>query len=348
MMTHRRRSQYTLPIDSYILGWGIIIPLAVYVPYCILNAFDVQNRSVRMSTGSSAIIVAYRCVEAMYHTSPHTVEHNIFTYMVYYSSILHFQWNPSTQQRRPITIRELLVNTGYFICSWLLLSVLMSYAMHHKFLPFSSPIKDIQNFHFNSDIFDTGHIANMYLLAVLTYLTLSFGLEITSLGEQVKGYYTEPIFSNPLFTSRSPSDFWNRKWNNMIHTVLKYGTFYPAQQYMSNSMALFATFIMSGIIHEYIWSLIFYQHPDSDVETTLYVPTVFKLTAFFAWNGIVMLFERPLKPYVRPLTTKLPSLVASTLVVFTALPVAHWYVGDWAVGELFGHLSFGLWVIRKL
>jgi hypothetical protein len=207
----KQQSDYTLPITSYILGWGCIVPISFYLPYMMLYHLRILNGSVRMSTGTTAIIVAYRCIEAMYHTSPHTVEYNIYTYMTYYSSLLHFQWNPTTHQRRSITMRELISNICYFVLTWALLSIVFSYLMFYDFQPFESPIQDVQNFHINSDMFHLGHIGNMYLLAILTYLTLSFGLEITGIGEQVKGHYTEPIFYNPLFSSRSPSDFWNRR-----------------------------------------------------------------------------------------------------------------------------------------
>ena len=339
---------YTLPIASYMFGWGCVIPLSFYVPYLILHHLLIFNTSVRMSAGTTAMIVAYRCIEAMYHTAPHTVEYNVFTYMAYYSSLLHFQWNPTTHERRRITVRELVINVGYFTLTFFLLSILLSYLMYCDFRPFESPIQDLENFHFNMDIFHLGHIGNMYLCAVLTYLTLAFGLEITGIGEQVKGYYTQPIFYDPLFSSRSPSEFWNRRWNNMIHTILKYGTFYPAQQFMSNRMAMFVTFLMSGFIHEYSWSLMFYDHPDDYSTEPVFTPLYSKLMAFFAWNGIVMLLERPLAPYVQPVTSKLPTFIVSTLVVLTALPVSHWFTGDWIVGNFFRHVTQGLFVIRKI
>ena len=133
----------------------------------------------------------------------------------------------------------------------------------------------------------------------------------------------------------------------MIHTILKYGTFYPAQQFMSKRMALFVTFLMSGFIHEYSWSLMFYHHPDESTEPA-FVPMYIKLTAFFAWNGIVTLLERPLAPYVQPITSKIPTPIISTLVVLTVVPVSHWFTGDWVVGNFFRHLSMGMCVIRKI
>jgi Membrane bound O-acyl transferase family len=348
MMMHRRRSQYSLPIDSYLFGWGIVVPIAFSMPYFILYNLNIQNKAIRMSTGSSVFIVFFRCIQAMYYTAPHTVECNIRTYILYYTTTLHFHWNPSTHQRRRITNRELFSNTCYFVRTWLLLSISMSFAVHYKFQPFSSPIQDIQNFHFNSDIFHIGHIANMYLAAILLFLTVSFKFEITRVAEQLKGYYTDPIFTNPMFTSRTASDFWSRKWNNVVHTILKYGAFYPAQQFMSKRMALFFTFMVSGFMHEYFRSILFYQHPDDNPETSYYVPTLFKLTAFFAWNGMALLLERPMTPYLQPIASKLPTIVVSTWLVLLVIPVSHWFFGDWIIGGIFYDISHGLFQVKAI
>lgn len=32
---------------------------------------------------------------------------------------------------------------------------------------------------------------------------------------------TKDTTNNPLFGSKSPSDFWGRRWNNVVHKVLK-------------------------------------------------------------------------------------------------------------------------------
>jgi Membrane bound O-acyl transferase family len=345
-------NQYTLPIDSYILGWGVILPLSILFPYQLLNVLYLQNKVIRMALASTAFIVGFRCIEAMYHTSPPTVERNLYTYMIYYSSLLHYEWDPVTGTRRRITVRELLYNCVGFLFTMALLSIVLSMEMYYNFQPFSNSPVQLHEYHFNFELLLPSHIGNMYGLAVLTYFTLAFGLGITGIGEQVKGYYTAPIFDHPLWTSRSPSEFWGVKWNRMIHTLLKYGTFRPARQFMSKRMAILVTFIVSGIIHEYVWTLLFYQYPngtipDASNASTQHVPVVWKLTLFFVWNGVVMLLERPVAPYVQHMTSKLPTWIVSTLVVWTALPVSHWYTGDWVVGGYFHDLSIGLWMVRK-
>ena len=74
-----------------------------------------------------------------------------------------------------------------------------------------------------------------------------------------------------------------------------------------------------------------------------------KLTAFFLWNGAVMLIERSVSKNLSFAAIKnLPTPVISTLILLTALPVSHWFTGDWAMGGYFADYSIGLWHIRRL
>jgi len=182
------------------------------------------------------------------------------------------------------------------------------------------------------------------------------GFELASVGENLKGYATIPIFLNPLWSSTSPTDFWGRKWNLMIHRILKYGAFLPARKVgIPTPVAVLISFLASGLIHDYVWAAIFYHHGHSRDEETgvchgCFAPTTLKLTAFFLWNGLVMLLEKPLSK-VPPFTwfsKHLPLPILSTLVVLTALPVSHWYTGDWAVGGYFRDFAVALFHIQKL
>eukprot|EP00546_Thalassionema_frauenfeldii_P012146 CAMPEP_0178918672 /NCGR_PEP_ID=MMETSP0786-20121207/13954_1 /TAXON_ID=186022 /ORGANISM="Thalassionema frauenfeldii, Strain CCMP 1798" /LENGTH=58 /DNA_ID=CAMNT_0020592403 /DNA_START=719 /DNA_END=892 /DNA_ORIENTATION=+ len=57
--------------------------------------------------------------------------------------------------------------------------------------------------------------------------------------------------ANPLFTSRSPSDFWGRRWNLLVHSLLKGGIFKPVRKYFSSTVATVAAFLASGALHEW-------------------------------------------------------------------------------------------------
>jgi hypothetical protein len=171
--------------------------------------------------------------------------------------------------------------------------------------------------------------------------------------DNAKGLYTKPIFHNPLFTSRTPTEFWGAKWNLMIHRILKHGAYLPARKaFPSSGAAVAATFVASGLLHDYSWSLVFY-HPVRarnalGVCADCFTPIPLKLTAFFLWCGLVMLLERPVLPYCGFARSLPTPVVATLLLVFLALPVAHWYTGDWAVGGMYSDFSLALWHVKKV
>jgi hypothetical protein len=131
----------------------------------------------------------------------------------------------------------------------------------------------------------------------------------------------------------------------------------PARKHFSWSVAVLITFLASGLLHDYSWSLVFYQtveqqqslNSPAEQQERVFRPIWLKLTAFFLWNGAVMLLERPvcqLVPGLQRFSQRLPRPVLATLVLLTALPVSHWYTGDWARGGFFSDFAHGLWRIR--
>eukprot|EP00546_Thalassionema_frauenfeldii_P002392 CAMPEP_0178932630 /NCGR_PEP_ID=MMETSP0786-20121207/22746_1 /TAXON_ID=186022 /ORGANISM="Thalassionema frauenfeldii, Strain CCMP 1798" /LENGTH=247 /DNA_ID=CAMNT_0020609987 /DNA_START=535 /DNA_END=1276 /DNA_ORIENTATION=+ len=187
--------------------------------------------------------------------------------------------------------------------------------------------------------------ANNYLLMLTIYAVLNFGFRFTALGEQLKGgYATKPIFLNPVFGTRSLSEFWGKRWNLTIHNILYRGAFLPLRRFVPTTIvAVFGTFVASGLLHDYAWSLTF-ASSNKEEEEEFFQPTFWKLTAFFLWNGAFMLLERPLGPLLyKYIGTYLPTILLSTLLGLTAVPVMHWYGGDWVTGGYFADLSLACW-----
>ena len=340
---------------SYLLGYGVIIPLSLYIPFQMLEFFLVHNANVKLAFATLPMIVSFRTIEAMHGTSPAVVETSVGTYMVYYSTVSHFEWDAETKARRKITSGELvgaLMRIAYFFTG---VSLWLSFMMHVNFQPMQSNIP-LDSFHLSWDLLSPAHIVNTYCLAVLTYFVLATGFELTTFGEQVKGYATKNIFDNPLFSSRSIREFWGRKWDLMIHRVLKHGAFLPAKKAFEESgttisyaMGMVAAFLASGLLHEYCWAVIFYQYAPAEEQSAAssFSPIPLKLTLFFLYNGLTMFIEHHYGRHITFFETW-PSLVVSTLLVLTALPISHWFTGDWALGGFFSDFAIGLWHIRKL
>ena len=334
---------------AFYTGYGIILPLAACAPFFLLEYLQVRNKTLKCSLGTSGAIPFFRCLEAMYGTSPHTVEHSVRTYMEYYTALTHFEWNPKTKTRRLLTIREAwdcLVRTA---SHFHLLSLVVSIGLHCNFSLFDSPVV-VNEYHITWDLLRPAHLANSYFMAVAVFLHISTTFELASLPDNLQGYYTQPIFHNPLFCSRSPSDFWGRRWNMTIHRMVKHGVFLPAQKYLPVSVAMLLAFLGSGLIHEYCWATMFYNFRDMHnadgvcVADDCYHPRPFKVLAFFLYNAVLVLLEKQLggsKSWIAKTTRSWPTPLVSTLVVLLSLPVAHWFYGDWAMGGYMREFAIG-------
>jgi hypothetical protein len=188
-------------------------------------------------------------------------------------------------------------------------------------------------------------------------LTLKTGFEATGFAENLKGFATDTIFDHPFFKSRSPTEFWTQRWNLMIQRFLKVcktlcwehscpsiiwpihssfytqgGVFLPVKQYSNGKIAMFLTFVASGLYHEYVWLAIFYNQKSLYDENggctkqDCYLNEFGRVTAFFTYVGMIMLLERPfgrLTP-VRWLSKRLPTPIISQFLIFLHLPVAQW------------------------
>ena len=351
-------------LQSYLLGWGIIIPTSVYIPFFFLDYLDIRNKVLSLSASTIMTVVGFRCVEAMYNTTPtiptphngrcQVIESTVGTYCAYYSSVAPFVWN--SKGRQQITFRRLASVTVQLGLYFIAVSTVLSVMFHFGYKPFPGDNVGLTSLTFNSSNFSLSHLGNSYCQAILVYLTLKTGFELTAFGENIKGYETDTIFDSPFTKSTSPTDFWTRRWNLMIQKFLKGGVFLPIKKYWNSKVAMFMTFVVSGLYHEYVWECIFYNQNylhDSHgncYEAGCYANEFGRVTAFFTYVGLVMLMERPvgnLSP-VKWLSKSCPAPVIAHFLILLHLPVAQWYIGDWLEGGYFDDFSICTMLIRKL
>ncbi|CAF3412175.1 unnamed protein product [Rotaria socialis] len=117
-------------------------------------------------------------------------------------------------------------------------------------------------------------------------------------------YTLEPFTNFPLF-SRSLHDFWGRRYNRLVGTVLKESIFQPLNLYISSrEIMTLITFIVSGLLHVHIVIVVF-----NDVSSVL------STFAFFIVNGIACGIEAYMKIQ---LPQPLGSLVTHLFLLLTA------------------------------
>ena len=152
------------------------------------------------------------------------------------------------------------------------------------------------------------------------------------------------LMNDPLFSSTSPSDFWNRRWNMVIHNLLKRGVFYPVKNHCNRNVAMIIAFFVSGLMHEYAWSIIFYQSSKNNGEAQTFSPLYGKNMIFFTWNGMVMYIEQLIGHWYifQWMKYNLPPPIRTFLVIMTSIPISHLFTGDWIVGGYFQDFTHGI------
>lgn len=115
--------------------------------------------------------------------------------------------------------------------------------------------------------------------------------------------------------------------------------------YFSKGVAVSATFVASGLLHEYVvW--IFYRD-------ATFTPSYGKNMIFFGWNGVLILLESIIGrfttfKYFEWMGERLPGPLISVLVVLTALPLGHLFLSDWIAIGYFHNIHQGIIMIVPL
>ncbi|HET7745897.1 MAG TPA: MBOAT family protein [Vicinamibacteria bacterium] len=113
---------------------------------------------------------------------------------------------------------------------------------------------------------------------VTTQLGLYFALagfaNLAALSLSLRGLDYQDPFDNPLL-SRTPSEFWGRRWNTWVnHTLYRY-VFLPAGGRRRPARGIMAAFLVSGLFHDALVAA-------GNLRVTLW------MTAFFLLQGLIV------------------------------------------------------------
>lgn len=153
---------------------------------------------------------------------------------------------------------------------------------------------------------------------------------------------------NPLLESTSPSDFWGRRWNSLVQTCLKNGmfkvsvkergcttlvfseltsrlSFQPVYKHFSKAAGVMATFVASGLLHEWLVLVICSTRKRSagDVEVVYGGSMV-----FFIWQAMLILVESRVGNWeiFKTMGRILPAPLRTALIVCAGIPVRVLYL----------------------
>lgn len=157
------------------------------------------------------------------------------------------------------------------------------------------------------------------LYAYYLFFMLELLLALTaSLARTVVGVELEPQFDEPHHAT-SVQNFWGKRWNLMVSSILRPTVYHPARavfihlvpQRWVSVPAVFATFLVSGIVHE----LIFYH-------LGRLAPT-WEFTCFFVIQGVCVGIEIVIKKTMGQ-RFQPPPVVARTLTLSFVMLTSFW------------------------
>ncbi|CAJ2655125.1 unnamed protein product [Trifolium pratense] len=172
-------------------------------------------------------------------------------------------------------------------------------------------------------IYDYSENIHPKVILVMYCFQIYFMLEIilvifATMARTILGLELEPQFNNPIL-STSLQDFWGRRWNLMVTSIMRPTVYEPTLKVAKNLVglkwatlvAVFGTFVVSGLMHELI---LFYL---GRLEPT------FKMFGFFVFHGVCLTVEIVLKKVVTD-RWRLPRFVSGPLTVGFFFATCFW------------------------
>jgi hypothetical protein len=334
-------------LTSYLIGFGIIIPLMTMYPVWLLHVLDIRNKVVRFCASAMyPVITIFHTIEAMYGFSPNNVEESFSHYALYNACILDIQYEicPKTDKKRPVkrTAQDIMAPAAAFVTYLFIMGMYLS-AFGPLFEPYETNANGNEPGYNLSHLWDFNLFRNNATSAFFFQLTIStFTIAVSILVNTLFGVKTKSAMHNPMFEATSPSDFWGNRWNLIIHGALKRGIFKPVYKYTSKSWAILATFLASGAFHEYLLLVVYHADDDANI-------TFGKNTAFMVWNaGIVTIESLIGNMFVFQWMKKtLPKRLLTFLILSTALPIAHLFIHPYTKTGFFDDIIVGFCMIKK-
>jgi len=370
----KRQNSY-LSSGVYLIGFGVIIPAASIMPFLIMEELDIRNKMLRTALVAPCINVIFRCLEAMFGFTPPAPGASLKNYCLYYASLTEPYYDPKTLEPVPSTKKDVLDSIIEFLKSFVGWSILLSLLAPYGFELCETSVKAHTLDHGIMDLLELGHVVNNLLAVFLIGANLEYSSRCVSLiANTLLGIKCMKIMEpNAIFGSTSPSDFWGRRWNLVVHNEIKRGIYLPARRYFPKTVAAMATFFASGLMHEFMNAVLFYTHDsernsngicndkynDNDnyhnyhFHHSCFYPIYGKNMILFSWCGFIVLIEQLYGGddkcrVFRWINNCVPQIVITALLIMTVLPMCHLLSGDWVVGGFFAHMAPGFVTIVPL
>ncbi|XP_057765553.1 probable long-chain-alcohol O-fatty-acyltransferase 5 [Salvia miltiorrhiza] len=155
----------------------------------------------------------------------------------------------------------------------------------------------------------------------LVFLMIEILVEMSSkLVRAVVGMELEPPSDEP-YLSASLQEFWGRRWNLTVNSILREAVFGPVRRATAGAvggetaalMGVLASFVVSGLMHELLF---WYVAPGT--------PPSWEMTMFFVLHGVCVVAEIGIKKRLGKRKWRLPWFVTGPLTVCFVMGTSFW------------------------
>jgi hypothetical protein len=325
-------------MPSYLMGYGVIIPLAILLPPFLVKSLGIYNTSVSMGFAAYVgMLMPFACTQAMHGAPVPYLEESLSSYLTDYSPLVPYERDRKTG--KPIKATQKYLRQRLFhvmVTKFLICIGAFSLVMNFKYYPFGS----------SDQVWP--RMGNNFCHAFLMWVLMDYGDGFYGLiSSYFSGNKCINIMQNPLFASQSIAEFWGKRWNQTMHLYFKRGIVKPMYRAGAPRWMIVATvFIVSGLFHEYMCYVISTKHrfhPHYIGE--IYVPNYGNLVKFFFYNAAALLLENQLQPMLVPIKKRLPKPVITACVLLSVLPIGQWFTDEYVNSGFFDDIARGLPVI---
>jgi len=221
------------------------------------------------------VVSSFRWLELMFGTGPVGFDRSMKNFVVYFASPAEVVFNEkgSFQAARPGEKSEIVWGVAAHM---LVGTIMLSIGRATNFVPFLAADTDPAQMRLFGFPYS---LPAIYLQTLFLYCMLTTQMLMHRLPLALFGIETVVPMRLPLLLSTSVRDFWGRRWNLIIHRLMK-RTFFTPFVKLSNARHLggFLSFVVSGLFHEYMWLVVNWN----DCGYTPGLPLLFFITQFAA------------------------------------------------------------------
>lgn len=326
----------------------LLLASSCLIPYMLFDVLSVNNTAVRFTICTPLVLYMFKTLEAVFGFVPVGAKSSLKMYCQYFTvpSELVFNWESGEPELA--SMADYIDSAKNVLLSVLRMCALVSFLSHYNYIPFGGT--DAGEFFEGVHLkhLQPRHLANCFFIAVFFQQALALG--DACMGKNavqiITGYKVLRSMRNPMLEALSPSDFWGRRWNLIVHSVMKRGVYKPVRKYLNSAtLASLMVFVASGLFHEWlVHAVVIYGRT---LSGNVHIGSN---SAFFLWNFKVIMFERLIvgSNIVQSLRRITPRPIITLAIIMSSLPVAHWFGNPYLNGGFFSDYEKCIILLRQV